>query len=99
MPFVGHLYCNLLKETLQEYLLGIKQLVQQDIRRGREANFNDSKYIKKTLQRPTDPAKKLEYFMATGNLVSTTGLDLMQATGFCVVADKLNFFRYVSHFR
>jgi len=73
--------------------------VQQDIRRGREANFNDSKYIKKTLQRPTDPAKKLEYFMATGNLVSTTGLDLMQATGFCVVADKLNFFRYVSHFR
>jgi len=96
---VGHLYCNLLKETLQEYLLGIKQLVQQDIRRGREANFNDSKYIKKTLQRPTDPAKKLEYFMATGNLVSTTGLDLMQATGFCVVADKLNFFRYVSHFR
>ena len=49
--------------------------------------------------RPVDPAKKLEYFMATGNLVSPTGLDLMQATGFTVVADKLNFFRYVSHFR
>lgn len=32
--------------------------------------------------------------MTTGNLISATGLDLMQATGFTIVADKLNFVRY-----
>ena len=33
----------------------------------------------------------MEYFLATGNLVSRTGLGLSQTTGFTVVADKLNY--------
>lgn len=41
----------------------------------------------------------MEYLLATGNLVSKSGLGLMQAAGFCVIADKLNYYRYVSHFR
>lgn len=28
-----------------------------------------------------------------------TGLGMLQSTGLCVVADKLNFIRYLSHFR
>jgi DNA-directed RNA polymerase I subunit RPA2 len=43
--------------------------------------------------------KKLEYFLSTGNLKSATGLDLMQAKGFTIIADKLNNMRYLSHFR
>jgi DNA-directed RNA polymerase I subunit RPA2 len=31
--------------------------------------------------------------------VSRSGLDLSQVSGFTVVAEKLNFFRYLSHFR
>jgi hypothetical protein len=38
-------------------------------------------------------------FVHTGNLVSKSGLDLSQVSGFTVVAEKLNFFRYISHFR
>ncbi|KAG8749455.1 hypothetical protein FRC12_013409 [Ceratobasidium sp. 428] len=38
-------------------------------------------------------------FLATGNLVSPTGLDLQQASGFTIVAEKLNWYRYISHFR
>lgn len=38
-------------------------------------------------------------FLATGNLVSPTGLDLQQASGFTIVAEKLNWQRYISHFR
>ena len=37
--------------------------------------------------------QKFEYLLNTGNLVSRSGLDLSQATGFTVVAEKLNFFR------
>ena len=38
-------------------------------------------------------------FLATGNLVSPSGLDLQQASGFTIVAEKLNWQRYISHFR
>ncbi len=37
----------------------------------------------------------MEYLLNTGNLVSNSTLDLSQATGFTVVAEKLNFFRLV----
>ena len=41
----------------------------------------------------------MENFLATGNLVSRSALDLQQTAGFTVVADKLNMIRYLSHFR
>jgi DNA-directed RNA polymerase I subunit RPA2 len=46
-----------------------------------------------------DVGKKMEYFLATGNLISNTGLDLQQTSGYTIVAEKLNFYRYISHFR
>ena len=46
-----------------------------------------------------DIGTKLCNFLATGNLVSTTGLDLQQVRGFTIVAEKLNWYRYISHFR
>ena len=43
-----------------------------------------------------DIGRKMEYMLNTGNLVSRSGLDLSQATGFTVVAEKLNFYRCVA---
>ena len=37
--------------------------------------------------------QKFEYLLNTGNMISRSGLDLSQATGFTVVAEKLNFYR------
>jgi len=54
---------------------------------------------KNLLKVPSDIGKKIEYFLSTGNLVTNTGLDLQQASGYCIIAEKLNFFRYISHFR
>ena len=45
-----------------------------------------------------DVGKAIEYFFNTGNLNTRSGLDLSQMTGFTVIAEKLNFFRYMSHF-
>jgi DNA-directed RNA polymerase I subunit RPA2 len=41
----------------------------------------------------------LSNFLATGNLISPSGLDLQQAAGFTIVAEKINWQRYISHFR
>ena len=51
------------------------------------------------LRSGSEVTRKTEYFLSTGNLSSKTGLDLMQVTGFTIIADKLNAFRYFSHFR
>ena len=41
----------------------------------------------------------MEYFLATGNLRSQSGLDLMQQNGFVVQADKINNMRFLANFR
>ena len=40
-----------------------------------------------------DVGAKLEYMLSTGNLQSRGGLDMSQATGFTIVAERLNFVR------
>lgn len=42
--------------------------------------------------------QKIEYLLNTGNLISKSGLDLSQATGFTVVAERLNFHRCAAGF-
>lgn len=46
-----------------------------------------------------DVGSKVAYLMATGNLLSNTGLDLQQTSGFTIVAERLNYYRYLAHFR
>lgn len=58
------------------------------------------RYFNKVLSRVNfDIGAKMANFLATGNLVSPSGLDLQQASGFTIVAEKLNWHRYISHFR
>jgi DNA-directed RNA polymerase I subunit RPA2 len=59
----------------------------------------DGAVVRKLSERMPDIGRKVEYLLNTGNLVSKSGLDLSQVSGFTVVAEKLNFFRYISHFR
>lgn len=61
--------------------------------------MQDALQVRKLTDKMPDVGKKVEYLLNTGNLVSKSGLDLSQATGYTVVAEKLNFFRYLSHFR
>lgn len=44
-------------------------------------------------------SRGLEYFLATGNLLTRTGLALQQNNGFSVIAERINQLRFVSHFR
>lgn len=46
-----------------------------------------------------DIGKSFEYLLNTGTLNTRSDLGLSQNTGFTVIAEKLNFFRYISHFR
>jgi DNA-directed RNA polymerase I subunit RPA2 len=61
--------------------------------------IKDINYLKRLIDGLIPLGKRMEYFLATGNLLSRTGLDLKQQAGYSIAAERLNIFRYVSHFR
>ncbi|KAI4101189.1 MAG: hypothetical protein L6R37_005039 [Teloschistes peruensis] len=100
----GFLYGMLIKEKLEEWLRSIQGTCQDYLTRNTGATFVHSNFLKdfpsKILSRTNENIGALvEYFLSTGNLVSPTGLDLQQTSGYSVVAEKINFFRFISHFR
>ncbi|KAF0691980.1 Aste57867_16886 [Aphanomyces stellatus] len=92
----GHLYLMILKERLQEMLASMK--VQIETAKSKPAVV-DAAYVKKVWERTQNIGNALTYFLNTGNLRTSSGLDLMQLAGYTVVAEKLNYYRYFSHFR
>lgn len=97
----GHLYLGYLKERLDSTLHAIKAQISNDLRKGQaNVNFLDDSYFKRVLQRASlDVGRHLQFFLATGNLNTRTGMDLQQVTGYTVVAERLNFLRFLAHFR
>eukprot|EP00397_Hematodinium_sp_SG-2012_P003412 GEMP01003420.1.p1 GENE.GEMP01003420.1~~GEMP01003420.1.p1 ORF type:complete len:1218 (+),score=213.16 GEMP01003420.1:145-3798(+) len=94
----GQLYGAVLKEALEEHLHRTRGYFYKLLQKTPALPLTAQK-IKDCMDGVRDIEKQLEYFLATGNIKSRTGLDLMQVTGFCIMADKLNAFRYLSHFR
>jgi DNA-directed RNA polymerase I subunit RPA2 len=100
----GHLYGMILKEKLDEWLGSLRFALNDWGRRTEWAPFNSQlfqrDFVPKVLKRTNENlGQAMEYFLSTGNLVSPTGLDLQQTAGFVVVAEKINFYRFISHFR
>ncbi|KAF7789452.1 hypothetical protein EIP86_000397 [Pleurotus ostreatoroseus] len=97
----GALYGMIIKEKLEEALNNFRRSIAIDVERSEPSvDFYDKRYIKKMLSRTNyDIGARMANFLATGNLVSPSGLDLQQASGFTIVAEKLNWMRYISHFR
>ncbi|CDF33913.1 RNA Polymerase IV Small Subunit [Chondrus crispus] len=59
-------------------------------------------FIKEAIKRAvaTDQlSTHMSYLLATGNIKTDTGLDLPQAVGYSVIAERINFLRFISHFR
>ncbi|KAM8738866.1 DNA-directed RNA polymerase I subunit RPA2 [Acanthopagrus schlegelii] len=93
----GQLYLMFLKERLAAWLASVK--LSFDKKGSRISGGWSAENVIKIFNMGTDLTKPFEYLLATGNLNSKTGLGMLQNTGLCVVADKLNFIRYLSHFR
>ena len=103
----GHLISAFVKEKFDEFLqnlgLGISIEMRRDFAKV-ASKLSESTYWSKQVDRSAGKSsggigKKVAYFLSTGNIVSTTGLDLMQVSGYTIVAERLNFLRYCAHFR
>lgn len=99
----GFLYGVVLKEKLEDWLDQIRVRCNEWCRT-KKRTFEHPDFFgelpSKILGRTNEKIGALmEYFLSTGNLTSSSGLDLQQANGFTIVAEKLNFHRFISHFR
>jgi DNA-directed RNA polymerase I subunit RPA2 len=100
----GHLFGQIMKEKFDEWLNSLRLPLQDWGRRSEWPTFTSPQFqrdfVPKILKRTNENiGQAMEYFLSTGNLVSPTGLDLQQTAGFVVVAEKINFYRFISHFR
>lgn len=96
----GFLYGMIVKEKIEEYLNSIQDQVRSDLNTRQGVDFNEPKYMRRLFTRVNNNiGQKLQYFLSTGNLVSSSGLDLQQVSGYTVIAEKLNYHRFISHFR
>jgi DNA-directed RNA polymerase I subunit RPA2 len=100
----GFLYGMIIKERLEEWLRSFGPIARDWCLKNNGAKFTDSSFDKDFIPKMVKRSNEniggaLEYFLSTGNLVSPSGLDLQQSSGYTIVAEKLNFYRFISHFR
>ncbi|XP_057512006.1 DNA-directed RNA polymerase I subunit 2 isoform X1 [Actinidia eriantha] len=98
----GHLITIYLKEKLQDWLQRARRLLQDEIdNKSKSFDFSSLAHVKKVMDR--NPARQIssaiENMLKTGRLVTQSGLDLQQRAGMTVQAERLNFLRFLSHFR
>lgn len=102
----GHLYSLVLKEQLGAMLgligLYITQEGSKDSTVDTSSGNNLITLVKNCITKglkSDSVSKGLCYLISTGNIDMRAVIDLPQKAGYSVLAERINFFRYLSHFR
>ena len=104
----GHLICAFVKEKFEDQLVSMKRGIAKEFNISQAkvlSSLSSPKFMARVSDRyggssvSTNIGNKVGMFLSTGNVVSTSGLDLMQVSGYTIVAERLNFLRYISHYR
>jgi len=98
----GHLWAMMFKEQLGGWLKAAAQSIEREMRRDDAPSPTDDKMFRvalRTASKRFDIERTLHYFLATGNLKSQSGLDLQQGSGFTIMAERLNYWRFIAHYR
>ncbi|ESW05690.1 hypothetical protein PHAVU_011G201300 [Phaseolus vulgaris] len=98
----GHLISLYIKEKLEDWLQKGKKLLMDEIqKKSNKFDFSDIAQVKKIMDKNSAKlvSASVENLLKTGRLVTQTGLDLQQRAGYTVQAERLNFLRFMSHFR
>eukprot|EP00339_Tiarina_fusa_P025334 CAMPEP_0117005466 /NCGR_PEP_ID=MMETSP0472-20121206/6073_1 /TAXON_ID=693140 ORGANISM="Tiarina fusus, Strain LIS" /NCGR_SAMPLE_ID=MMETSP0472 /ASSEMBLY_ACC=CAM_ASM_000603 /LENGTH=1224 /DNA_ID=CAMNT_0004706717 /DNA_START=147 /DNA_END=3821 /DNA_ORIENTATION=- len=103
----GHLISTFVKEKFDEMLQAVRLGMVTEMRKDYArfaSKVQDNTFWGKLVDRYSGNSaggigKKVAAFLSTGTIISSTGLDLMQVSGYTIVAERLNFLRYCSHFR
>lgn len=93
----GQIFGLFFREKMEEALYIVKAKLIKDLAKKADLPLLDT--IEKSFANATQVGKKIEHLLATGNLKSNSGLDLMQNNGYSIIAERLNNSRFWSHLR
>lgn len=97
----GHIYFTLLLERFSMFLSAVKIVIEKLLQTENDStNSLTTSLIRRALSsKYGEITRPLEYLLTTGNLRSKSGIGLQQTAGITVMADKINWWRFLSHFR
>uniref|UniRef100_A0A1D1YVP6 DNA-directed RNA polymerase subunit beta n=1 Tax=Anthurium amnicola TaxID=1678845 RepID=A0A1D1YVP6_9ARAE len=97
----GHLITIYLKEKLQEWLSKCRRHLQEEmVKTNKNFDFHKLAQVKMVMDKNSGMiGRAVESMINTGKLASSSGLDLPQREGMTILAERLNFLRFISHFR
>lgn len=93
----GHLYQKVIKDRIENWLEQVRYAI---LKQSEQSNFvlNVTAFTQ-ACKIAGSIERSVGNFLSTGNLVSKSGLGLMQASGLVIMAENINRMRYMSHFR
>ncbi|XP_054714487.1 DNA-directed RNA polymerase I subunit RPA2-like [Uloborus diversus] len=94
----GHLYLLVLKEKLYAWQLSLRFTLERKMKAAKTMTITQS-IFRDCLAKTTDVTRAVENVFSTGNFLPRYENGLTQFSGLAIVGDKLNFWRYLSHFR
>lgn len=94
----GHLYQKIFKEFLENWMVNLRLNLNKKIQTDMAMQVRQPD-MERAGKFSGNLLRTMEFFLATGNLVSKTGLGLMQNSGLVIMAENINRMRYMSHFR
>ncbi|KAL6883540.1 hypothetical protein ACP4OV_010954 [Aristida adscensionis] len=96
----GHLITVFLKDRFQDWLRKSKRLIIEEATKNKSFDLNNLQEVRKILSKnTTSVGRAIESMIKIGKVNSQSGLDLPQRDGMTIQAERLNFHRYISHFR
>lgn len=97
----GQIYFTLLIEKIENLLSGLKLCFERHFSKNKIPDYHITKeLVEKMLRlRYSTVVNAIKLLVGTGNLASNTGLGLKQAVGLSVMAEKINYLRFMSNFR
>ncbi|VDP02044.1 unnamed protein product [Heligmosomoides polygyrus] len=97
----GHIILLIIRERMENILGTVRRKLEFFAKRKKDTFVLTSNEVSRALgsHHNGEITRGLEYFLATGNLITKIGLALQQENGFSVIAERINQLRFVSHFR
>lgn len=96
----GHCFLNVFQQKLRDLVQVSAKMLLKIVNSTYKPVPYSEKLLRQILQREAnDIASAMLYLLSTGNVRTKEMVELPQQAGLAIAADRLNFLRYLSHFR
>lgn len=102
----GCLYLAYLKDRLEAVLEGVARIIRRQVNKAVERKEYNHEIVEGIVDESFSSnlsrsflGDRMVYMLATGNIRPDSNLDLAQTVGYSVLAERINYLRFLAHFR